>query len=739
MSSRSRRASGWAVGLVGSVLGAAIVAAACGDSSGTSVFDDQTGKDGSITPIFDSGVFGDGPTDAPNGTLSILPADSVIDVPPTATVQFQAFEKGNATPVAATWSIDSPAIGSIDATGLFTPRGDVGGVLTVFAERGGRTATTTLTVRAHVSDIPPGFDPGILDALKNGGTADANFKWLYPYDRTVFPRGILAPTLQWSGTKPVWLYVKVTTAFLDYVGVYAPTNSNQIAGAPPQLDLPPKVWNAVTLSAGSKDPAKIEVTKYVAAGQVTGPIKEQWTIAQGSLKGIVYYNSYDSPLAAGDAGAAPGSNDMGAIMRIKPGAKAPEVLLGGAANGSCTVCHTVSANGSTMALSAGHKYDAVYNLAADGGAPTGPVTQGVDNAYSFGALTPDGKYLLSCGSTGLDAGSDGGPLGLDDFGPNVVSMTREQTSQLIDTADGGVVVSLLPGVPKALMPAFSPDGTKLVFNRFVDGQDQRLSVMPFDEKSHVFGAYSDVFVDPGFFLSWPSFLPDSKSFVFQTSDDSDQYSSFTPGYADANGELFVYFDVNKDVHHLRGAMGTIEGTTPLMYLLNPDGTPADQDTRKNYEPTALPVASGGYYWVVFTSRRSYGNTIDNSDPSSTPDTVKPKKLWVTAVDIDAPGDADPSHPAFYLPGQELAAGNLRGFWALEPCKQDGNSCASGSDCCGGFCRSVAADGGSSFVCIPPPTSCANEDEKCTTTTDCCGAPANGIRCINGFCARPTPR
>jgi hypothetical protein len=43
------------------------------------------------------------------------------------------------------------------------------------------------------------------------------------------------------------------------------------------------------------------------------------------------------------------------------------------------------------------------------------------------------------------------------------------------------------------------------------------------------------------------------------------------------------------------------------------------------------------------------------------------------------------------------------------------------------------------VCIPPPTSCANEDEKCTTTTDCCGAPANGIRCINGFCARPTPR
>ena len=31
------------------------------------------------------------------------------------------------------------------------------------------------------------------------------------------------------------------------------------------------------------------------------------------------------------------------------------------------------------------------------------------------------------------------------------------------------------------------------------------------------------------------------------------------------------------------------------------------DTTLNYEPTVLPVVAGGYAWVVFTSRRLYGN------------------------------------------------------------------------------------------------------------------------------------
>ena len=33
----------------------------------------------------------------------------------------------------------------------------------------------------------------------------------------------------------------------------------------------------------------------------------------------------------------------------------------------------------------------------------------------------------------------------------------------------------------------------------------------------------------------------------------------------------------------------------------------DADHELNYEPTVAPIASGGYAWVVFMSRRMYGN------------------------------------------------------------------------------------------------------------------------------------
>jgi hypothetical protein len=65
----------------------------------------------------------------------------------------------------------------------------------------------------------------------------------------------------------------------------------------------------------------------------------------------------------------------------------------------------------------------------------------------------------------------------------------------------------------------------------------------------------------------------------------------------------------------------------------------------------------------------------------------PRQLWGTAVDISADGTyvEDPSHAAFYLPGQEFGTGNHRAFAALDPCRKDSDSCTSGIDCCGGFC------------------------------------------------------
>jgi len=187
--------------------------------------------------------------------------------------------------------------------------------------------------------------------------------------------------------------------------------------------------------------------------------------------------------------------------------------------------------------------------------------------------------------------------------------------------------------------------------------------------------------------------------------------------------------------------------TPSTVTCDDDNGPISQvspdhsdDVDVNYEPTVNPIASGGYAWVVFTSRRMYGSVATIPPFCSDPryldliQNVTPKKLWVAAVDLTQKAGIDSSHPAFYLPGQELLAGNARGFWTLDPCLGDGASCMSGDQCCNGYCE--PGDGG--LVCsnAPPMGMCSGLGDKCTTAADCCDT-TNG--CIAGFCAATGPK
>ena len=61
---------------------------------------------------------------------------------------------------------------------------------------------------------------GTQTELGAGGTADASFAWLYPYDKTVFPRGLLPPTLQFGGTASDAAYVHVTFPGFELQGYY---------------------------------------------------------------------------------------------------------------------------------------------------------------------------------------------------------------------------------------------------------------------------------------------------------------------------------------------------------------------------------------------------------------------------------------------------------------------------------------------------------------------------------------
>jgi hypothetical protein len=159
------------------------------------------------------------------------------------------------------------------------------------------------------------------------------------------------------------------------------------------------------------------------------------------------------------------------------------------------------------------------------------------------------------------------------------------------------------------------------------------------------------------------------------------------------------------------------------------------DEQLNFEPNVTPLASGGYYWVIFTSRRLYGN-VATTDPyfpkqgSGAVVTSPPaKKLWIAAIDPNPMPGKDPSHPAFYLPGQEIMSGNMRGFWVNEPCRAKGSSCDTGDECCTGYCTGPA----NNLTCGERPPGCVPEFGKCMSDGDCCGTPT--FTCIGGICTR----
>ncbi len=169
---------------------------------------------------------------------------------------------------------------------------------------GGQCTGTTCVL----TENPNGVSAGTQTSLQAGGSADPAFAFLYPYDNTVFPRGLVPPTLQFAGTAPEAMYVHISFPGLDYKGYYAGSNPGRVAISGP-------MWNAISLASnGIKNEVLVQVTK-TSNGQIAGPITESWTIATGNVRGTIYYETYGSAILGGAASVG--------IMKIQPGATTP--------------------------------------------------------------------------------------------------------------------------------------------------------------------------------------------------------------------------------------------------------------------------------------------------------------------------------------------------------------------------------------------------------------------------------
>ncbi len=744
--------------------------------AGASPSGPDTGVSGGLNLAGGGGIDPDGSVSVAD--LKVTPVDPVLQVTivngvvtsvkggddAAGTIGFQALVGGAAVP--AKWSIDRGELGTLAvSSGKFVPNGTFSGVGVVSALYGKAVATSKVTIKLNITQNGGTWDPttvtpgvggiGGVGGEAPGGKVDdatlarllgpaskpadaAELGLLYPYDGTVWPRGIFAPLLQWQTTHTPTSAVRVHLKQSNYEfnGFYA-------GDSVVREHIDQKAWQAATNGNGG-DPLHVEVS-IADATTVYGPVAQDWTIAPGPLKGTVYYNSYATTLADQIAGA----QSAAAILAIKPGRSDPELALPGAKT-QCIACHTVSDDGSTLfaqiAKEPGDDYrnGASYDLTKAGAViqnytASAPDMTTNNRKFLWSGLWKDGSFALQSARHTQEAYSGASQI-----------FRRDTSSAEPAAGFDGVITD-------AVTPTFSRDGKQVAFNYWTGtlapggGNGKTLDIMNFacgDPgvvaagapacSSFGFSNVQRVFTSPDAngVPGWPAWLPDSTGVVFQNN-----FSGTNPFATWQGAKTQIWFvglpsngsqpqPVKMNALNGDGADGT--SILPVATGVTGHG----DDDQMNYEPTVNPIVSGGYAWVVFTTRRMYGNIAQGNPYDSSHGTVAiPKKLWVAAVDLKWTPGKDPSHPAFYLPGQELAAGNMRGYWVVDACQKDGNSCETGDECCSGYCRPNESG---KLVCGGKPAGCAMEYEKCTQASDCCPVPGAEVDCINGFCATSTP-
>src|SRR4029079_6187537 len=111
-------------------------------------------------------------------------------------------------------------------------------------------------------DVPgdpgdPGVDPGNKTALEGSPQPDPGLgdnppnatKILYPYDKTVMPRGLVAPLLQFSpgNLPPEDAMGALTSTYFSWHGYLHVQNA-----ATPQFYVPQDIWDGALLSTGGQ-------------------------------------------------------------------------------------------------------------------------------------------------------------------------------------------------------------------------------------------------------------------------------------------------------------------------------------------------------------------------------------------------------------------------------------------------------------------------------------------------------
>ncbi len=349
------------------------------------------------------------------------------------------------------------------------------------------------------------------------------------------------------------------------------------------------------------------------------------------------------------------------------------------AAGVCRGCHTLSKDGSRLAY--------VFESKGSG-----------DLGVSW-AQNPKPE-ILPAGSGALASTASFGP---DATRLAIATETRLWLADVTPGIEGGYeelqeifVVNSPAG--RLMTPAWSPDGSALIYSyssSFLDGESDLILRFQ-DEETGLFGAPQQLLDGADFpgrsYLAYPTWSPDSKYLVTKATSQAMGSAPHTLVMLDAAGDM------------------TAE-------LLN--GSPPEF---AHGQPSFSPFVEGGFYWLVFYSNRPYGMIKEGTA----------KQLWVMAIDQNAELGSDPSHAPFWLPGQDVEAVNLSGYWAQPVCAHEGEICLTDEDCCISHACFLEPELGVAFCedtgCTVPGQYCDAKSENCCEGYSCQQSLAGGFSC-----------
>jgi hypothetical protein len=594
------------------------------------------------------------------------------------------FDDGSSTVVPdADFTVDPPAIGTVGPVGgPFTASGQVGGLATIQVSysRGTQTSTGQATVLVKLEQtLAPAGAPGDLAMHFMGApltdparTADL----VYPLDGVVFPQNVAPADVQWlNGTVGDWVRVRFTKPDLTLI-TYVLEDGNHHA----LIDL--NAWRALA-QTNSASPATLEVTRFeTATQQLIAGTPRTLRFAPAALVGSVYY--WDIA--------------RGRIVRIDDGTTTRTEIMPtpptGVDGANCIGCHAVSPSGRYMAgrVGGGDNIGGVFDLTTNlTGAPA-PAVWPLSNVapesprWWFSSFSPDETRLV---------------ISRNEGGANNLGFLDPRNGQLVAVAN-------VPAV-RGTHPAWSPDGTTIAYTVLSAPGDWGGSATTGD-----IGAAPVTAPDT---LGSPTILHQGSSLTGDVPGGSaDSYPTWTP---DSKWLAFAH-----------GVNGRSESGQAALYLMKRDGAELRRLTRASggpgaidsFQPRFSPFKAGGYFWMTFLTRRDYGNTRVGTRGTSR------QQIWVSAIGENPSPGVDPSEVGYWLPGQNTQSQNIAAYWAPRACRQAGNACTVGSECCSGDCSMSM---GMLQCSPPPPERCRRENETCGGTGDCCAG--LGLICSQSVC------